>query len=196
MKTQEDREHYRKHPIYKTDFSKPTSVLIEDIRSDIKNIRGRIFDIKEGIGWEVQLESVECLLTYVLTALYSHKKEMVKLEMAHDDIKNGPSLTFSPRGIGLDTCLSCFICGASKRHDEAGDYLGNLSAFVRNKQEGEEIVSWFTQGARLDFRPSAPDWIQIKVGACDIHLPELNKLFELTSAYGLIRRKMIEDITS
>ena len=45
--------------------------------------------------------------------------------------------------------------------------------FVPSRETGEKIVSLFTLGARLDYRPSEPHWIQVKVTACDNHKKNL-----------------------
>ncbi len=47
--------------------------------------------------------------------------------------------------------------------------MANIAAFVTSKEEGEEVVRWFGDGAYLDFRPSEPNWIQVKIGACEKH---------------------------
>lgn len=200
MRTAEDRERYRQHPIYKTDFSKTTSQLIEDIRNQLVQSRGQLHDIMFGIGWEDRLDNVEGLINCGLTTLYHIKEEVTNSEIKQLDAKRGPSLKFSPRGIGLDICPCCFICGAERRNPEANDYLHNIAAFVSSKEEGGKIALWFSDyanvhnGARLDFRATEPDWIQLKVGACDKHLPYLEMLYNMTRQYGLIRKIDISEI--
>jgi len=82
---------------------------------------------------------------------------------------------FNSRGIGIDTTPGCFCCGGEKK------YYNNIAAFVESKQAGERIVEFFGGfGAWLDYREYEPDWIQVKIGACDEHLPNLKKLAELT----------------
>lgn len=89
---------------------------------------------------------------------------------------------FNSRGIGLDHC-TCFVCGTSKRSNDesSSEYLNNIAAFVSSKEAGERVVGMFEMGARLDFRYYEPNWIQVKVGSCDEHLPNLKKLNELVS---------------
>jgi hypothetical protein len=188
VRTNEEMERYRKHPIYGTDFSKPVSVLIEDIRTELTRARGHITDIKFGAGWQDRLSHIEGLLTCGLIALYNSKEEIEKFEIAQDDAKYGKSLKFRPRGIGLDMCPGCFVCGTQYRDgDLAHTYLNNIAAFVASKEEGEQIVQWFDGKARLDFREREPDWIQVKVGACDDHKHTLEDLDKKTRTYGLIR---------
>ena len=93
---------------------------------------------------------------------------------------------FSVRGIGTDKTPGCFCCGGKKR------YHNNIAAFVKSKQAGERIVKLFGEyGAWLDYREFEPDWIQVKIGACDKHLPNLEKLAELTSD-GIITLDKVE----
>ena len=97
-------------------------------------------------------------------------------------------IEFKSRGIGLDTTPGCFICGGEKR------LLNNISAFVLTKEDGELAVSWFEQGARLDYREREPNWIQVKIGACDQHLPNLIWLDLATKAYlGRLRHEIAKD---
>lgn len=86
---------------------------------------------------------------------------------------------FRSRGIGLDAC-TCFVCGTNNRDGQDHNYLHNIAAFVQCKGAGERVVALFTQGARLDFRETSPDRVQVKIGACDKHLANLQKLDELT----------------
>ena len=81
---------------------------------------------------------------------------------------------FSSRGIGTDTTPGCFVCGGEKWA------YNNIAAFVGHKNAGERVVALFEKGARLDWRPNEPTWIQVKVGACDRHLPNLRALDRLT----------------
>lgn len=71
----------REKPIYGTDFSKPLSVLVEELRSDIAKIRGRMSDISYGYpAWREELDCVEGLLTCGLVTLYGTKEKMVDHE--------------------------------------------------------------------------------------------------------------------
>lgn len=82
-----------------------------------------------------------------------------------------------PRGIGKGHSL-CWVCGTnptSVQHE--------MAMFVDSKADGERVLSVLSflggQG-RLDFRPSEPDWIQVKLGACEgEHLHQLDHLYEL-----------------
>lgn len=92
---------------------------------------------------------------------------------------------FRSRGIGLDSG-TCFVCGAPQNRNERGSpFLNNIAAFVQCKEAGERIVAQFTQGARLDYREYEPDRVQVKIGACDLHLPHLQKLEQFTQG-GII----------
>ncbi len=193
---QSDAERYRQHPTYGTDFSKPLSVLVEDIRNKMDGVRGLIHDIQYGYpGWRERVDHVEGLLTCGLVALYSSKEEIVKFEIKRDDEKFGKSLMFGVRGIGSDACPCCFVCGTQELSPGCGHhFLNNISAFVKSKEEGEEILSWFPRGAWLDFRPSEPEWIQLKVGACDAHLPNLEVLSKKAGLYGILRKSEVDRV--
>jgi hypothetical protein len=83
---------------------------------------------------------------------------------------------FRPRGIGMNW-LPCFICEGDPeilRHD--------MASFVADKAAGERVVAMFEElglKAQLDFRPSEPNWVQVKVAACLDHLPNLKLLYYL-----------------
>ena len=82
---EEDRKRYREHPIWKTDFSKPLSVLIEDVRKEISQVRGKLTDITFGYdcsshGYYQTIKDVEGLLTCALVNLAYVRKERVKHE--------------------------------------------------------------------------------------------------------------------
>ena len=206
METIKDFEERTKrnieNPIYGTDLKRPVSVVIEEIRNDFVKARGKISDVvRAHPGWKDRLEDVSGLLTCGLVALASANREIIETEIRWDEEKHGKSYSFHPRGIGLDVCPGCFVCGKEKRTDDPtkSSYLNNISAFVKSKEEGEEICSMFgTLGdinlrPRLDYRPSEPKWIQVKVGACDQHLPNLKHLYSLTSVHGVIRQSMVEE---
>jgi len=73
----------------------------------------------------------------------------------------------------------------------------NIAAFVQCKDAGQRVVDMFKHGAWLDYRVSEPDRVQVKVGACDKHKKNLQKLDELTSsADGVITSEMIETAVS
>src|SRR5208282_1288373 len=74
------QENSRLHPVYNTDFSKPLSVLIENIRSQIAKSRGQLGDISFTGMWEQSIKEVEGLLTCGLIALWHIKEEMEKVE--------------------------------------------------------------------------------------------------------------------
>ena len=167
--------------IYLKDLTPNTSVLIENLRDEIKVIRGKLNDIIREKGYKDRLDCVEGLLTCGLISLYAVNQDIIKNEIARDDSNRGSSIYFAPRGIGLDECPGCFVCGTTKRNEEANMYLNNIAAFVKTKESGEQILSWFDKGARLDYREYEPNWIQLKIGACDKHLPSLNYLCNITS---------------
>jgi hypothetical protein len=93
---------------------------------------------------------------------------------------------FSSRGIGLDHTPGCFICGGG-----SGLYQ-NIAAFVQCREAGERVVAMFRQGAYLDYREYEPDYLQVKVGACDAHASNLAKLSSLTiENKGVIAERLL-----
>lgn len=92
---------------------------------------------------------------------------------------------FNSRGIGLDTTPGCFVCGGESemRH--------NIAAFVYTKAAGERVVAMFHHGARLDYREHSPDRVQVKIGACETHLPNLVYLNNSTTE-GIIEEASVQ----
>ena len=77
-------EHWRKHPIFGTDFGKdgerPPAEIVEEIRSKLSNLRGQLNDVGMGYpGWEERVEPAQGALTCVISLLYDVKQEMVAL---------------------------------------------------------------------------------------------------------------------
>lgn len=174
-------------------YQKPISQVIDDIRDLLVKARDQLEDIRdESSAVKDKTGPVEGLLTCGLIALYRARDEMREFEIRQDNQVRGQSLYFAPRGIGTDNCPGCFVCGT--RVLGGGRAMSNISAFVKSKEEGETIVQWFTGVARLDFRPSEPNWIQVKVGVCGNHEPELAILQKTTGSYNCIRRRDITDI--
>lgn len=71
----------------------------------------------------------------------------------------------------------------------------DMPALVDSKEAGERVVGMFQlQGSRafLDYNPSEPANVQVKIGACDDHLPNLQSLRALAKeAGGMITPSMI-----
>ncbi len=178
-----------------TEEEKPMSLQAEEWRSEISRIRGKIADFRhKNPGWKERVSHVEGALTCCLVTLAYTKDEFVKYEIARDDEARGPHVDFRSRGIGLDVVPCCFVCGSKVRNPDANYYLHNISAFVSSREDGDKIIEWFgCKNARLDFRPSEPGWIQVKVGACDEHLPNLRELDRITSLHGVIRERDIAE---
>jgi hypothetical protein len=91
---------------------------------------------------------------------------------------------FNSRGLGNDANLGCFVCGGEPT------FRNNISAFVRCKDSGTRIVNMFKHGCRMDYREDEPDRVQVKIGACDYHLPNLRALDKIKS---IITRQKIEE---
>jgi len=91
------------------------------------------------------------------------------------------------RGIGQEFGLGCFVCGIKQK------LMNNISVFVPSKEEGEEVEKWF-KGSYLDFRPREPNWIQLKIGACDKHKDYLTKLNTLIASKINISKEDVDNV--
>ena len=69
-------------PIYykPEEINKPLNELIEDLRSDIAKIRGKLHDIKQSYGWEDLIEPLEGGLSCMLMAMYNIMMEFKEYE--------------------------------------------------------------------------------------------------------------------
>ena len=103
---------------------------------------------------------------------------------------------WSPRGIG-GSAYDCFVCG--RKHETYYDaekdqyFAADIAGFVRSKEAGQRVVDMFGGLAYLDFRPSEPDWIQVKVGCCPDHEKNLELLYHgVTCSEGMIKPRIIK----
>lgn len=62
------------------DMRKPLSKLMEDLRTDISKVRGKLHDIKIIYGWDDRIEHLEGGLTCMLIAMYATTQEWEKFE--------------------------------------------------------------------------------------------------------------------
>jgi hypothetical protein len=174
-------------PIYDTDLSKSPAELIYDLRNQLTHLRGQLYDVYSGYpAYKDDLTPVEGLLTCAISYLYQVKQRMEQHVVEH---QHGEK--FFPRGIGSDSVPGCFVCGG-----DPGLYA-NLAAHVSNREAGERATAMFTHGARthgarLDYRPSEPDWVQVKIGACPTHLPNLRHLYNLTATENVLTPAKVE----
>ncbi len=51
----------------------------------------------------------------------------------------------------------------------------------------------FPSGAQLDYRDYEPDRVQVKIGACDEHLGNLQRLDLATATDGVINASQVEE---
>jgi hypothetical protein len=84
-----------------------------------------------------------------------------------------------PRGIGRGWVV-CFCCKAEVSLDGKSETLRHdMASFVENYEEGMKIRGMFlSQGSNcfLDYRDCEPHRVQLKLGACDNHLRNLESL--------------------
>jgi len=132
--------------------------------------------------------------------LQAHPRRGIPSHGAPDKKPDGGGEFFYSRGIGMEWELSCFCCGARDYRHRSRDtskpgngLLNNIAAFVECKAAGERVVAMFQKGARLDYRDYEPDRVQVKIGACNTHLPNLQKLFELVKDDSIITNARISE---
>lgn len=106
--------------------------------------------------------------------LQPHPRRGIPKHGRPDKKPDGGGEFFRSRGIGLDLTPGCFVCGGEKV------LRNNIAAFVQCKKSGKRVVALFSQGAWLDYRRHEPDRVQVKIGACVEHRPNLEKLDALT----------------
>jgi hypothetical protein len=98
---------------------------------------------------------------------------------------------FSPRGIGMDRVDHCFVCGR-----EMKGYGSNIAAFVQCRDAGLRVVELFKGWAWLDYREREPDYVQVKLGTCEQHLPYLKELRARTSVLGRIDENILASVVA
>lgn len=78
----DEQLHHRKHPVYYKNgemLAKTKEELLKEIRSQIGEARGKLWDIYMGFGWKDRIDSAEHGLTLVISYLYGTIQEMEKL---------------------------------------------------------------------------------------------------------------------
>jgi hypothetical protein len=71
------------NPIYyksSEEMAKPLSELMEELRSDISKVRGKLHDIKHARGWDDRIEFLEGGLTCMLVAMHHTMSEWKEFE--------------------------------------------------------------------------------------------------------------------
>lgn len=104
------------------------------------------------------------------------------------------SVEFMSRGVGQGWA-PCFVCAASPTARPGGGCHAELAAFVPTRAAGQAALDLFTAlgcVATLDYRPAEPNWVQVKLGACDDHLPSLWLLHERLTRTPALDAALIE----
>lgn len=70
----------RRNPIFGTDFSKDTSIILKEVRDRITAARGTLYDVASATGWGERIEPIIGLLTCGLGALYDVLQEVERFE--------------------------------------------------------------------------------------------------------------------
>lgn len=118
-------------------------------------------------------------------SIQSHPRKGTPSHGTPDKRPEGGGEFFWVRGIGTDNTPGCFICGGQS------ELHSNIAAFVQCKEAGERIVQMFKAGARLDYRDSEPDRVQVKIGSCEEHLGDLRRLADDASKEKRITKEML-----
>jgi hypothetical protein len=117
--------------------------------------------------------------------LQPHPRKGIPKHGNQDKRPEGGGEHFFVRGIGSDITPGCFRCGGLN-----GMY-SNIAAFVQCKEAGERVVEMFKTGARLDYRESEPDRVQVKIGACESHKNNLEILSKRCQVDSVIKQEFI-----
>ncbi len=178
-----------KQTVYITNKDADVSVLIEEVRNMLTNARGMLSDIQTiSPGWGEQIEPVRGLITCGIMALHSVRKEVLVFEKEYAGFKRPNSYKFISRGIGKDSGLCCFVCGAQHR-----TFMDNIAAIVASSQEAAIMQEWFIDGsAYVDARPHE-NRIQFKIGACTEHTANLQHLDSLVTPSSSICQQDVID---
>lgn len=75
------------NPIYyksKEELDMPLYDLMEELRSDVAKVRGKLHDIKYTYGWEDRIEHIEGGLTCLIIAMYKTGEEWKEFEKKHN----------------------------------------------------------------------------------------------------------------
>lgn len=125
--------------------------------------------------------------------LQQHPRKGTPAHGKPDKRPKGGGEFFRSRGIGIDETPGCFVSWCSRNGGRNSRYktmYNNIAAFVQCKETGERVVAMFRGGVWLDYREYEPDRVQVKIGACDKHLPNL-KLLDKLCKDGVIKQEMI-----
>jgi len=63
------------------EMDKPMSLLMEELRTEVAHIRGKLCDIRRSYGWKERIEHIEGALTCCLIAMHNTKEEWRKFEI-------------------------------------------------------------------------------------------------------------------
>lgn len=90
------------------------------------------------------------------------------------------------RGIGSNGGWKSLVTG---EHVEFGP---DVAGFVGSRESGERLVEHLEGRAKLDFRPSEPNWVQVKLIVEEEHKPVLQRLCDAVAACeGVIRPRIL-----
>ena len=62
------------------EMEKPLSQLMDELRSDVARVRGKLYDIKSKHGWKDRIEHLEGGLTCMISAMHHTQEEWERYE--------------------------------------------------------------------------------------------------------------------
>jgi hypothetical protein len=68
----------------KEDLDKPLHELMDNLRTDVAKVRGKLHDIKATYGWDDRIEHLEGGLTCMISAMYDTEVEWREIEKKHN----------------------------------------------------------------------------------------------------------------
>jgi hypothetical protein len=169
-------------------MKKRNEITADDIYKTIKASREALIKARQMLAVDYMVPEISQKFDGGMTCIIgSMHKDMHRYRGVVRKQVNGVDM--NPRGMGSDSGL-CLICGKS-------GLFGNFASFVKNKEEGEQIVEMFAKRGMpvtLDYRDYEPNWVQIKIQACRDHQDVLEPLMMAIVEYGFISPEMINNI--
>ena len=148
----------------------------------------------------MKITSVELILNFknvgdlnlikngVLKEMERHKsswrdeKEILRILVA----KYRGVIRVNARSIGKDWLNGCFVCGNS-RSDHT--LMSNICLMCDSQEEAEQVQNLF-QGSHIAYYHGDKKAPQVKLGACDKHLPNLKALWMATCAGNEVSKRL------
>lgn len=154
-----------------------TSENAKDPHTCTENVHG-IPVTWDGEGWKIELDEYDWHnVRFIRFCPYCGDK-------LDECIDKNERVRFVPRGIGQNW-IPCFVCGRENSRKKDNQSVNNdLAGYVQSKESGEKILKMFAKKVKLDYREHDPNYVQVKIGACNDHLRNLKLLRDLIIEHG------------